>query len=402
MSFQRLFFRSCRASRLSAPTKALFNLRNVQNARYTTQKNVSSVAQSRTLRIHPLPAALISFGLICLGVGLYDHLTSDVQKFPVSVRQPLLKALYYQQNQDFTLALKYFSEAFAEALQSPELEKNGAPLTGILVQLGALQEHVGKLPEARRTLTLALRHLLGLENEGMKKAANDAIFQVDLNSLSTLEQKKVVGIAQKLGDITSAMKMDEEAERWYEWSIDHLLKVSSKPDSEYGDMNEIIFDREHMPRWLTQTNVGTALETFGAYYASRDKPDLAIDLYMRALTLIGLNSCQSAVLMNNLAESYAKLSKYEDAKLWGQKGLDLAQNPNTKKINKDDNVCDQACGTLLFNMGMLFEQTKDQPKAIQFYQSARQHGRDFKQANCIKEADRALRRIEFEIQRDHA
>lgn len=76
---------------------------------------------------------------------------------------------------------------------------------------------------------------------------------------------------------------------------------------------------------------------------------------MRALTLIGLNSCQSAVLMNNLAESYAKLGKYEDAKLWGQKGLDLAQNPNTKKMNKDGNVCDQACGTLLFNMGMLFE-----------------------------------------------
>lgn len=80
---------------------------------------------------------------------------------------------------------------------------------------------------------------------------------------------------------------------------------------------------------------------------------------MRALDLIGLDSCQSTILMNNLMESYASLGKYEDAKLWGQKGLDLAQNPNTGKMNKDGKVCDQSCGVLLFNMGMLFEVKKN-------------------------------------------
>lgn len=33
---------------------------------------------------------------------------------------------------------------------------------------------------------------------------------------------------------------------------------------------------------------------------------------------------------------------------------------------------------------------------MQFYSSAKQHGRDYKQPYCIKEADRALKRIEFE------
>jgi hypothetical protein len=59
--------------------------------------------------------------------------------------------------------------------------------------------------------------------------------------------------------------------------------------------------------------------------------------------------------MNNLAESYASIGQFEEAKIWGQKGLDLAQNPNTRQVNKDGEICDETCGVLLFNMGMLFE-----------------------------------------------
>lgn len=82
---------------------------------------------------------------------------------------------------------------------------------------------------------------------------------------------------------------------------------------------------------------------------------LAIHLYLRALSLNGMQSCQSAVLMNNLAESYASMGHFDEAKIWGQRGLDLAQNPNTGKVNKDGEICNETCGVLLFNMGMLFE-----------------------------------------------
>lgn len=76
---------------------------------------------------------------------------------------------------------------------------------------------------------------------------------------------------------------------------------------------------------------------------------------MKALELNGMKSCQSAVLMNNLAESYSGLGQFEEAKIWGQRGLSLAQNPNTGKQNGDKELCDETCGVLLFNMGMLFE-----------------------------------------------
>ncbi|KAI8994863.1 hypothetical protein BDB01DRAFT_774346 [Pilobolus umbonatus] len=369
-------------------------------ARYATRRNVPPPAP-RSLRVPPLPVILVTFGFTCLSIGLYEYYTSDIQKYPVPIRKALRKALYYAQDKDIQLSLKYYNEALALALESPEMEKDGAPLTGIMIQLGTLQESLGRLPEARQTLILALRHLLGLENADREnKVSNEAIFKLDLQELPPTERKKAIGIAQKLGDMTKSMKRDEECEKWYVWSVEQLLAASSRPVSEYGDSNDVIFDQEHMPAWLTKTDISSALEALGSFYASRQKPELAIHLYLHALTLIGMKSCQSAVVMNNLAEAYVGIGQYEEAKIWGQRGLDLVQNPNTGKINNDGELCNETCGVLLFNMGTLFEQTRDRKKARLFFESAKQHGRDFKQTECIKEADRALKRIDFEEMRD--
>lgn len=283
MSLRKLFnTRAISSSRILANTKRpqtnsfRISPRNssFQTAHYATARFRKEQSQ-KAIKIPPLVAILITGGFLCLGVGLYEYLTSDIQKFPVPIRQALRKGLYYQQNKDMTLALKYFDEALELALNSPELERNGAPLIGIMIQLAALQERLGRLPDARHTLILALRHLVGLENVKSNETSYDieSIFSnAQLSELSPLEQKKAVGIAQKLGDITSSMKRDEEAERWYVWSVEHLLKSSSKPKSEYGDTPELIFDEEHMPEWLTNTDIGAALEALGGFYASRNKP----------------------------------------------------------------------------------------------------------------------------------
>ncbi|KAI7900752.1 uncharacterized protein BX663DRAFT_438647 [Cokeromyces recurvatus] len=329
----------------------------------TTTARAQTPAQ--VIRIPSLPVILISTGLVCLGLGLYEYYTSDIQKFPAAVRQALRKGLYYEQHsKDDKLALKYFKEALQLALASPELERNGAPLTGIMIQLGSLQERMGQLSEARQTLIMALRHLVGTVDQPLSITQPQAFFS-RLSSLEPLEQKKVIGIAQKLGDIALAMQRDEEAELWYVGSVEHLLKIASTTGTSYEEVeddnddrsskNNGMFDKEHMPDWLTSTDVGAALEALGGFYASRNKPILAIHLYLKALSLNDIKSCQSVVLMNNLAESYSNMGQYEEAKMWAQKGLDLAQNPNTGKVNKDKELCDETCGILLFNMGMLFE-----------------------------------------------
>ncbi|KAI9487077.1 MAG: hypothetical protein EXX96DRAFT_64714 [Benjaminiella poitrasii] len=311
----------------------------------TTTNRSASVGDRRTIRVPPLALILIGTGLGCLGVGLYEHYMSDIQKLPAPVRQALRKGLYYQHRHDLGLAVKYFREALELATD----ELDSAPLTGIMIQLGSLEEEKGELVEARQTLMRAVRHLVGRDE------TRPDLLLASLDSLSPPVQRKVVGIAQKLGDIASAMHRDEEAEAWYVASVEHLLRSAARPLSDYGDTADVVFDEEHMPDWLSKTDVGAALEALGGFYAARNKPSLAIHLYLRALSLNGIKSCQSAVMMNNLAESYSSMDQLEEAKIWAQRGLDLAQNPNTGKVNKDGELCDETCGVLLFNMGMLFE-----------------------------------------------
>lgn len=264
------------------PLKSLQrNLRPLPIARPSPNYNVHQLRSfhrarqappSRTIRIPPLPLVFIGVALTCLGVGLYEYLTSDIQKYPPPVRQALRKALYYQQDgKDKQLSVKYFKEALELALDSPELERDGAPLTGIMIQFGVLLESLGRLPEARQMLLLALRHLVGLANDETTQIDDDAIFQVNLESLPPLTQKKVAGIAQKLGDITAIMRRDDEAEKWYTWSVEHLLRISSRPVSAYGDSEHVVFDKEHMPEWLTGAEIGGAMEALAGFYAARNK-----------------------------------------------------------------------------------------------------------------------------------
>ncbi|KAI8967080.1 hypothetical protein BDF20DRAFT_917884 [Mycotypha africana] len=398
----------------SPPPRAVASCSFATTAAHTrgfASRSASSASNStRTIRIPPMVVALSSLAFICLGIGLYEHFWSDIQRFPPAVRQPLRKGLYYQHKGDLALALKYIQESLDTALQSPEalVDQLGttAPLTGIMIQLGAVQEQMGRTVEARRTFLLALRYVVGLDDHQQKPHGGDmevfenALFHPHppkdvMAALSPTEQKKAIGLAQKLGDLASMMQADEEAEKWYVWSVEHLLKLSSRPVSDYGDTADVLFDKEHMPDWLTETDVGASLEALGGFYASRNKPSLAIPLYLKALNLHGVTSCHATVLMNNLAEAYSALGQYEEAKLWAQKGLDLAQNPNTRKINKDGDLCDETCGILLYNMGMLFEQSQNREKAKQFYENAQKHARQHKQIDCLKETHLALRRLEL-------
>ncbi|KAI9496418.1 hypothetical protein BDB00DRAFT_785509 [Zychaea mexicana] len=357
----------------------------------------------RTIPFHPIPALLTLTALLCLGVGLYEYFLSDLQKYPPPVRHALRRALYYQNKKDIPLALKYFREALQLGVESPELETDGAPLTGIMIQLGTLLESLGRHPEAKQTLTLAMRHLLGLENSnaegGGEKKPDAAMFDVDISALDPVVQKKVVGIAQKLGDIHAVMRRDEEAERWYTWSVEHLLRISSKPTSEYGDDGDKrIFDKEHMPTWLTHTELGSSLETLGRFYADRNKYTYAMPLYLQALTLAGVDSCHATVIMNNLSEGFAAMGRMEEAKNWAERGVELAQNPNTRKANKDGEVCDDTCGVLLYNLGMIHEQLDDKAGAMVFYAKAKKHGQEHKSIDVVQEADQSLKRLRADRQ----
>ncbi|CAO3617933.1 unnamed protein product [Cunninghamella blakesleeana] len=401
------------------------SLLSIRNFGTRSSPRSTTSTTSRTIKIPPFPLALIGLGLTCLAIGLYDHFTSDIQKYPPTVRTPLRKALYYEHKGDYSLALPYFEQAYLEALKEPSIEMESAHLTGILIQWGTLLEKLQRNNEARPLLILALRHSLGMEERPMlqKKEDNhddddnnkkenpvkketlpdqDVFTFKDWSTLTPLEQKKLVGLCLKIGDLSVILHRDDEAEKYYVAAVEHLLKSSSKPTSDYGDHGDmVLFDKEHLPKWLTESDVSVALATLGQFYASKNKSRYAIELYLRALNLNGMNNCQSTVFMNNLAESYVSLNQFNEAKQWAEKGISLAQNPNTYKADNDKEVCDESCGVLLFNLGMIFEQLNDKEKAIQMYQQSLQHARQVEQFTTVQQALKARKRVEFEVAREN-
>ena|SRR6266540_1203763 len=84
----------------------------------------------------------------------------------------------------------------------------------------------------------------------------------------------------------------------------------------------------------------------------------ALPLYLRALSMINPpeSSCHSAVLMNNISEVFTGMGKLEEAQGWAERGLKLVENFKQRKKTRE---CDESCGVLLFNLGMISEVCKN-------------------------------------------
>ncbi|CAO3682436.1 unnamed protein product [Umbelopsis ramanniana] len=361
----------------------------------------SSYAAPRRIQIPPLPIALCVFGFGCLGFGLYQYFTSDIQKYPVPVRQALRKALYYENyGNDPSLAIDYYKQALELALAGEELENHSRYVSGIMIQYGTLLEQQGQPREARDILTNCVSLILHINKED---AAN-LVKNVDLahTELEGEDRIKALGIAQKLGDLNVQLKDDAAAEKWYSWSVEQMFKSTiPKANGMELDAKEKLFNAENMPKWLTKTDVGASMEALAAFYAERRKYEFALPLYLRSLTLYPAikEECHAAVLMCNVSEVFAGMGQYQEAVKWAEDGIELAKNPNTgKKAGDDRRICDEALGVLLHNIGMVYEQTGDMQGALVYYNRCRKHAQDLKLVSTKREAEVALKRVKLNDQ----
>lgn len=314
----------------------------------------------RTIHIPPLPIALAVFGFGCLGLGLYQYFWSDIQKYPVPIRQALRKALYYENyGNDPSLAIDYYRQATDMALESEELENNSPHVTGILIQYGTLLEKEGKRKEAREVLSNSIGHLLNIKAEDISSQIKN--IELSNTELPGSDRIKVLGIAQKLGDLSAELKDEKSAEEWYRWSVEQMFKSTIPKADGSGvelDAKEKLFNAENMPKWLSNTDVGAAMEALAAFYAERGNYEYALPLYLRAMSLYPAlkETCHASVVMCNIAEVFAGMGQYQEAIKWAEDGIELAKNPNTGTKKGDDRrICDEALGVLLYNIGMVYE-----------------------------------------------
>ncbi|KAF9345161.1 hypothetical protein BGX26_003456 [Mortierella sp. AD094] len=371
-------------------------------ASQTTRQYSAAAPSSRAaLRRIPLAAvALILGGITLTAAGLWQFYTSGVNRFPEAIRNDLRKALYFQNyGDDREKAVGYYRSALNAAMHHPDLKVDGPEVTGIMIQLGTMFHDMGRTQEAIDVLVMAFECLvhgrtMGMGNDSVASApSGDEQEQDQSGDLSQQQQPepeyhhgpkvmdgptrlKTIGIAQKLGDLYHSIKKDEQAERYYLWSVEQLMKNHEDLQSGAGGNSEeerLLFAREQeamrkqfnfdkLPSWMTKTDLGASLEALGGFYTSK-----------------GIYRC-------NISDAFAGLGNVEDATGWAERGLKVGSAQSGQE-------CDEGCGVLLYNLGMLHEMKGDILKAQDYYKQSKQHGLKTGFNQCVVESNKALKRI---------
>lgn len=276
-----------------------------------------------------LAGLLVLSGLTLTAVGVWQFYTSGVNAFPEAIRNDLRKALYYQNyGDDREKAVGFYRSALNAAMQHPDLKVDGPEVTGIMIQLGTMFQDMGRNQEAIDVLVMAFECLvhgrtMGTGNNDSTSVitaapsnSNDAAFE-DTKTESPGETSataskhgprvimdgptrlKTVGISQKLGDLYHLMKKDQQAERYYLWSVEQLLKNHEQLEQKYAsgashdledaERLQMARDREAMrkqfnfddlPSWMTKTDLGASLEALGGFYASKGVYSYALQCFL--------------------------------------------------------------------------------------------------------------------------
>jgi tetratricopeptide (TPR) repeat protein len=251
--------------------------------------------------------------LTLTGAGLWQFYTSGVNAFPEDIRNDLRKALYYQNyGNDRDKAVGYYRSALNAAMQHPDLKVDGPEVTGIMIQLGTMFQDMGRTQEAIDVLVMAFEVLVhgrtmgtgndsavrnahqegslggGLDNsEHNVSQENDQTSSEHVHGPRVMDgptRLKTVGIAQKLGDLYHALKKDQQAERYYLWSVEQLMKnheqIQARSPTHTSDEERLQnardreamrkqFSFDNLPSWMTKTDFGASLEALGGFYTSK-------------------------------------------------------------------------------------------------------------------------------------
>jgi tetratricopeptide (TPR) repeat protein len=380
-----------------------------------------------------MPLALVSIvgGAISFAYISYVELTRvapQYHKFPAPVADALRTAVYYTEiDLNPPKALTAYKDALRIAAEL-DVHPFSDEVLGIKIQVAMMLEKAGLVKPAIDVLertkgeTLAwIERGRALEGSGagaVKEAPkptpapakiapenvkiNTDVMQEteeDLKARAEYEVrqrdkalKKVIGIQMKLGELYSSdhIQEDKKAEEAQVAAVELCLKEMHRrqrlglPVGSSGSGSD-----ENGEAWLNLTEIATALADLANTYIAKERFELAMPLYIRALDLIrnaegDTPSCKQVVLLNDVATAmvgHAQLpvksqpqqpvtadQTVEAARQWAQKAIDVAAHiqPPVR-----DEECDLTCVVATYNLGELAELQKKPQVAKQRYAEAK-------------------------------
>lgn len=376
----------------------------------------------------PLAVFSIVGGLISFAYISYVEVTQVIpqyQKFPPPVATALRTAVYYTEiDLNPSKALKSYREALKLAAEL-DVHPFSDEVLGIKIQAAMMLEKAGLVEPAvdilERTRSEALAWVeAGRAGDAALTAAKlketgdrarntttnvDGNIEAKQESAQTpdalaLEEfrhrdkvlKKAIQITMKLADLYSSdyIQDDKKAEAVQVSAVELCLKEMHRRQKlglPVGSSNND--DGSAGDAWMNLTEIATAMAELAKMYITKERYQLAMPLYLRALDLIrsaeGSNiSCKQVSLLNDVASALVgqvqKPSKFqpqkpvaaeqtiESARQWAQKAIDVASHIQPPMRDEE---CDLTCVVATYNLGELAELQKKPVVAKQRYTEAK-------------------------------
>ncbi|KAJ4155674.1 hypothetical protein LMH87_000910 [Akanthomyces muscarius] len=352
---------------------------------------------------------LITLGISAVALRSFyaRFYNNNFSKYPEPVANTLRRAIYYSNYApDPELALKYYKKAMQQCAEIG-LDPFSTEVLGIRIQVSAWLQQLENYTSSGEVLESILADCQKWVRV-MEKSVEEG--QVDkhghyIDSSNLTDAKELSGkIAQPTTSNEPIVKHEEaEAPRETLWrkrerllatavrtavalgelyADEHVLKPDKATEHFVWAVETTLQEfkrrrtegrRPGEETWLTPTEVGGAMESLGRDYERKSQFHLAIPLFFQALRLCDV-PCHRAVVMNNLAASFAQIpvSFLSGALSEGLKDLESAEIPKTRPecleaaenwaknaymhgndVKGDDRTpeCDEACAAALCNWG---------------------------------------------------
>ncbi|KAI9823165.1 MAG: hypothetical protein M1832_002608 [Thelocarpon impressellum] len=353
---------------------------------------------------YPFGMAVATFGII-VGAGgiiyanyIYKvYIIDQYHNFPEPVAVKLRRALYYS-NIDIQAqeAVRYYREALTLAAEH-KMHPLSDEVLGVKIQLAHFLEKIQQFRKAIEVLEIVRGDCLRWVEEhgsqqGMAAERNRVL-------------GKTVSMSVKLGELYADEHVlePELAEENLVSAVETVLKEKNRREAEGV--------KEGEGPWMTDEEVGGAMEALANNYEAKDQHYLAAPLYLQALTLIPTSDCHAVILMNNLATSLSQQTPpsptsplYEpstppasrpalvsNARQWAQKALATAAVITPPHRTPE---CDVGCATATHNLGEFAEMDSDVREARRRYEEAGSLSRAIGYRDGERASNEGLRRLD--------
>ncbi|KAI9591180.1 hypothetical protein BDF19DRAFT_456090 [Syncephalis fuscata] len=164
------------------------------------------------------------------------------------------------------------------------------------------------------------------------------------------QKQRLLGLSQKLGDLYAMDRDDDEAaERYYAWSLMHVMRASQKPTTNTNDT------LMQLPKWTNNTDFAACLETLARFYSERGLYARAIPIYELTLRRLPIASddCRVSSILCHLADAAVGVGNLVKAKQCTEQGLQVARRGR-------GGLCQTMRGALLFNRALILHMQGDE------------------------------------------